>query len=127
MTPPAMPTCSGGAEATAAEVAAGIANKGVVMKPFLVQSVIGSDLSVIESADPTELSEAVTPEVAATLTDMMVGVVQEGSGSLRTERGTEHALGRGDTVVVPHGAGEAELSGDVTVIRCRPPLPPRAG
>ena len=41
-----------------AMVAAGVGNRGTVMKPYLVQSVIGSDLSVIESADPQELSQA---------------------------------------------------------------------
>ncbi|WP_404351199.1 penicillin-binding protein 2 [Phycicoccus jejuensis] len=85
-----------------AMVAAGIANKGVVMKPYLVQSVIGSDLSVIESADPTELSEAVTPEVAATLTDMMVGVVQEGSGTRAQIQGVSVA---GKTGTAEHGTG----------------------
>ncbi|MFC4004732.1 class I mannose-6-phosphate isomerase [Prauserella oleivorans] len=54
-------------------------------------------------------------------------VVLAGSGALRTAHGTEHALGRGDTVVVPHGAGELELTGDVTVVRCRPPRPTRGG
>ncbi|WP_030527265.1 peptidoglycan D,D-transpeptidase FtsI family protein [Phycicoccus jejuensis] len=85
-----------------AMVAAGIANKGVVMKPYLVQSVIGSDLSVIESADPTELSEAVTPEVAATLTDMMIGVVQEGSGTRAQIQGVSVA---GKTGTAEHGTG----------------------
>ncbi len=35
-----------------AMVAAGVANRGVVMTPYLVESVIGSDLSVIESRRP---------------------------------------------------------------------------
>ena len=48
-----------------AMIAAGIGNRGMVMKPYLVKSVIGSDLSVIESADAEELSQAVSPEVAA--------------------------------------------------------------
>ncbi len=64
-----------------AMVAAGVANRGVVMKPYLVESVIGSDLSVIESADPQELSQAVTPEVAAQLTRMMEAVVEDGTGT----------------------------------------------
>ncbi|RZQ59571.1 class I mannose-6-phosphate isomerase [Amycolatopsis suaedae] len=50
-------------------------------------------------------------------------VVLGGSGTLRTEHGGEHGLTRGETLVVPYGAGEAELTGDVTVIRCRPPAP----
>ncbi|QKE83176.1 penicillin-binding transpeptidase domain-containing protein [Arthrobacter sp. NEB 688] len=85
-----------------AMVAAGVANKGVVMQPYLVQSVIGSDLSVIESADPTELSEAVTPEVAATLTDMMVGVVDQGSGVRAQIPGVKVA---GKTGTAEHGTG----------------------
>ncbi|QWF82783.1 class I mannose-6-phosphate isomerase [Amycolatopsis sp. CA-230715] len=53
-------------------------------------------------------------------------VVLEGSGTLRTEHGGETALSKGDTFVVPHAAGQAELSGDLTVIRCRPPAPERS-
>ena len=64
-----------------AMVAAGVANDGAVMKPYLVQSVIGSDLSVIETTDPQELSQAVTPDVAAQLTRMMEAVVTDGSGT----------------------------------------------
>jgi mannose-6-phosphate isomerase len=43
-------------------------------------------------------------------------VVLEGSGSLG-----ELPLHKGSTVVVPHAAGEEVLSGDLVVIRCRPP------
>jgi mannose-6-phosphate isomerase len=32
-------------------------------------------------------------------------------------------VARGDTVLVPYGAGEVELGGDVTATRCRPPAP----
>ena len=70
-----------------AMVAAGVANRGVVMQPYLVESVIGSDLSVIESADPQELSQAVTPEVAEQLTGMMEAVVEDGTGPARADRG----------------------------------------
>lgn len=48
-------------------------------------------------------------------------VVLDGQGTLRTEHGGEVELARGDTYVVPYGAGEAEMSGETTVIRCRPP------
>ncbi|WP_353951898.1 penicillin-binding transpeptidase domain-containing protein [Knoellia sp. S7-12] len=59
---------------------AGVANAGVVMRPHLVKSVLSSDLSVIERAEPEQLSEATTPEVAAQLTEMMEAVVENGSG-----------------------------------------------
>ncbi|MBB3665893.1 MULTISPECIES: class I mannose-6-phosphate isomerase [Prauserella salsuginis group] len=43
-----------------------------------------------------------------------------GAGTLASPHG-ETPIARGDTVVVPYGAGALELSGDVTVLRCRPP------
>ncbi|MGL5819591.1 MAG: peptidoglycan D,D-transpeptidase FtsI family protein [Phycicoccus sp.] len=63
-----------------AMVAAGVANGGVVMQPYLVESVVGSDLSVVESTEPRELSRAVDGEVAGQLTRMMEAVVDDGSG-----------------------------------------------
>ncbi|TVS99957.1 class I mannose-6-phosphate isomerase [Amycolatopsis bartoniae] len=50
-------------------------------------------------------------------------VVLDGHGALKTEHGGELALAKGDTVVVPHSAGQAEVSGELTLIRCRPPAP----
>jgi peptidoglycan glycosyltransferase len=38
------------------------------------------DLSVLSATEPQELSRAVTPTVAAELTDMMVAVVTDGTG-----------------------------------------------
>ncbi len=63
-----------------AMVSAAIGNDGVVMKPYLVDSVRGSDLEVIDRAAPEQMSEAVTPEVARTLTTMMESVVERGTG-----------------------------------------------
>ncbi|MEZ0073739.1 peptidoglycan D,D-transpeptidase FtsI family protein [Planotetraspora sp. GP83] len=64
-----------------AMVAAGIANQGTVMKPYLVNKIVGPDGGEIDSTRPDELSEAVTPEVAAELTKMMTNVVQHGTGT----------------------------------------------
>ncbi|MEV6417049.1 penicillin-binding transpeptidase domain-containing protein [Kribbella sp. NPDC051718] len=63
-----------------AMVAAGIANKGTVMKPYLVQNVRTPDLKTVEETKPEELHQAVTPEVASELTGMMVNVVKNGTG-----------------------------------------------
>lgn len=64
-----------------AMVAGAIANGGVVMEPYLVSSVRGADLNVVSQHAPNQLSVAMSSANAAILQDMMVGVVQEGTGS----------------------------------------------
>ena len=63
-----------------AMVAAGIANKGEVMKPYLVQNVKTPDLKTVSETKPESLHQAVTPQVASQLTAMMVDVVNNGTG-----------------------------------------------
>lgn len=62
-------------------VAAGIANGGVVMKPQLVESVRGPDLSLLEEFEPEVFSEATDEDIAADVTEMMRRAVQEGTAS----------------------------------------------
>jgi peptidoglycan glycosyltransferase len=65
-----------------AMVAAGIANKGVVMRPNLVKEVRGGDeLDLIDEPRPEELSRAVSEQTASELTAMMVEVVKGGTGT----------------------------------------------
>ncbi|MEV0796457.1 MULTISPECIES: penicillin-binding transpeptidase domain-containing protein [unclassified Kribbella] len=63
-----------------AMVSAGIANKGEVMKPYLVQNVKTADLKTVSETKPESLHQAVTPEVASQLTTMMIDVVNNGTG-----------------------------------------------
>ena len=63
-----------------AMVSAAIANRGVVMRPYLVQQVVGANLEILDTHTPEQMSVAVTPEIAAIISRMMVGVVDQGSG-----------------------------------------------
>ncbi|GCD98315.1 peptidoglycan D,D-transpeptidase FtsI family protein [Embleya hyalina] len=63
-----------------AMVVAGIANNGKVMKPYVVDELRAQNLSVLEKTQPQVAGEAITPEVAQMLQDMMKGVVDNGTG-----------------------------------------------
>ncbi|CAM3516264.1 D,D-transpeptidase PbpA [Mycobacterium colombiense] len=56
-----------------AEIAATIANDGVTMQPYLIDSLKGPDLTTISTTAPYEQRRAVSPQVAAKLTELMVG------------------------------------------------------
>jgi len=64
-----------------AMVSAGIANGGTVMNPWMVDDVIGEDLSVQQSWDPTQFGQAVDAEVAEAIRDMMVSSVSDGAAT----------------------------------------------
>ena len=61
-------------------VAAAVANRGVLMKPYLVDEVQAPDFRELDRTEPEELSTAVSPDVADGLTRMMRGVVAGGTG-----------------------------------------------
>lgn len=64
-----------------AMVAAAIANRGVLMAPYLVQELRGPKLEVLATTRPRSLGAAVSPQTAADLTQMMTKVVEQGTGT----------------------------------------------
>ncbi|PCG87077.1 penicillin-binding protein [Streptomyces sp. WZ.A104] len=62
-----------------AMVAAGIANNGTVMKPFLVEQIQAPDLSVIDKTTPEAHGQAVSERTARKVQDMMEHAVREGT------------------------------------------------
>ena len=87
-----------------AMMSAGVANDGIVMRPYLVERVQGDDLSVISETQPEQLSRAVEPDTAAQLTDMMTAVVASGTGRQAAVPGVSVA---GKTGTAQHAAGAA--------------------
>lgn len=64
-----------------AMVAAGIANGGVVMRPYLIDRVVAPDGDVVTRTKPKALRRAVKLKTAEELTRMMEAVVRSGTGS----------------------------------------------
>jgi peptidoglycan glycosyltransferase len=62
-------------------VAATIADGGIVPRPRLVREIIDASGSIVERFSPEELGRALSQETASELTEMMVAVVAEGTGT----------------------------------------------
>ncbi len=64
-----------------AMVTAGIANGGVVMRPYVVARITSPGGGTVFRTHPHVLSKAISPQTAATLTEMMEKVVESGTGT----------------------------------------------
>ena len=86
-----------------AMVSAAIANGGVVMYPNLVDEILEPNLKPISQFSPREFSQAMSPENAATLNQMMVASVDTGLATNARISGVEVA---GKTGTAENGDGE---------------------
>lgn len=71
--------------ATAFEMAmttGAIANEGLMMQPYLVADIIDPNKEVIKHTVPEQINQAIKADTAAALTNMMVGVTNEGYGDV---------------------------------------------
>jgi peptidoglycan glycosyltransferase len=62
-------------------VAEGIANGGVIKQPYVVQEVRNSEGKTVRTTEPKDWLTCMQPVTAATLTNMMVEVVNQGTGT----------------------------------------------
>jgi peptidoglycan glycosyltransferase len=64
-----------------AMVSAAIANSGIEMKPYLVDQIFTSNLTLLEEGTPTELRRSVTTSTAERIKQMMIAAVSSGVSS----------------------------------------------
>ncbi|MDP4014242.1 MAG: penicillin-binding transpeptidase domain-containing protein [Candidatus Nanopelagicales bacterium] len=64
-----------------AQVMAAIANQGLTMNPYLVRELGSPSLAVLDKSEPRAYQQAMDPVNATTLMQMMVAVVEKGTGS----------------------------------------------
>lgn len=92
-------------------VAATIGNHGTQMNPFSVATVRDRDLNPITEASPKELGNPISLATANELTDMMVGVVESGSGTAAQISGVEVAGKTGTAQTTDEAAPHAWFVG----------------
>jgi len=88
-----------------AMVTAAIANDGKLMEPYMVDQLVAPNLNVIEEHKPREMSQAVSPENAQKLQQMMETVVEKGTGTTARINGV--TVG-GKTGTAQHGVDNSE-------------------
>ena len=87
-----------------------------------LSGVAGSRSVLAPKADPFFRAVQIVTDGSVTLEPQYgVLVVLDGSGRIDGDFGDAVEIGHGDTVLVPYGAGEVVLSGDLNVVRCLPP------
>lgn len=64
-----------------AMLSATVANGGTEMEPYLIESIRDSDLEVVEKTNPSTLANPISSSTADALREMMIGVVEDGSGT----------------------------------------------
>lgn len=66
-----------------AQIAATVANGGVPMTPYTVAQIQGQDLSTVDTTQPDRLARAFSQSTADTLTQLMIGSENNGTGQGR--------------------------------------------
>ncbi|WP_421109611.1 peptidoglycan D,D-transpeptidase FtsI family protein [Streptomyces sp. NEAU-S77] len=88
-----------------AMVAAGIANDGKLMKPYMIDSLRAPNLNTVDQTSPEQMSQPLSSENAGKLQDMMETVVKEGTG---TNAQIPGATVGGKTGTAQHGVDNSE-------------------
>jgi peptidoglycan glycosyltransferase len=79
------------------------------MKPYLIQQVTASDLSVVSQTQPQQLGTPISPAVAANEKQMMIAVVQDSDGTgYEFNANTEGVEIAGKTGTAQNGSSQSD-------------------
>jgi peptidoglycan glycosyltransferase len=99
-----------------AMIVAAIANRGGVMRPYLIKELQSQELDTIDTSEPDRIGTAIDPNVARTLTEMMVNNENSYSGSGKIT-GVEIAAKTG---TAEHGADPKSVAPHVWYVAFAP-------
>src|SRR3712207_7553877 len=104
-----------------AMVAAAVANGGRLMEPHLASRIVDRDGRTVERIEPELASEAMQPDTAEQVNEMMQNVVREGSGTAAALSGIDVAgkTGTADVGSCPDG-NQPSFLGDRERTRLNP-------
>jgi cell division protein FtsI/penicillin-binding protein 2 len=88
-----------------AMVTSAIANDGKLMKPYMVEQLTAPNLDTVEKHEPSEMSRPLSPANAQKIQQMMVNVVENGTGTTAKIKGV--TVG-GKTGTAQHGEKNAK-------------------
>ena len=63
-----------------AMLVSGIANEGIMMEPYIVENAIDKSGNAMKQKIPKKIAQIASIEESATLTDMMISVIEDGTG-----------------------------------------------
>jgi penicillin-binding protein A len=90
-----------------AMMAAGVADGGVIMQPYLVKEQLDTKGDVLNATQPSQLYNPITADQAGQIKDMMISVVQSGTGTSAQISGVQVA---GKTGTAQRGVGQNALA-----------------
>ena len=90
--------------------ASAVANEGKIMKPYIVDQVLSYSGALADKTSPAVWLKPITPETAATMRDLMIEVVNSGTGTAAALKGVQVA-GKTGTAEVANNTAHAWFAG----------------